>query len=750
MKALHLLLLLVFLLAACAEPQPSAAPTQPIVPTATQPPPAATPTQPPAPPTVAPNEAPTLAPRPEAIGLKPGDQLAELTLRAAQSEQEMDKLLWDYCDPSISDQPGAQEAVECNAPRFERIFIGNGVGVGAGAGSEALDKAWAELIWELYIDDQPVNLPAFGTADVWGGGFRLWNVILENPGLGQHKIRYAVRVAESPDKRVEKTWLVTFKELAEFPELSLVLPEQPTPLPELTSSPRLGSGGLPWWNDRVFYEVFVRSFKDSDGDGIGDFQGLISQLDYLNDGDPTTTVDLGVTGIWLMPIAQSPSYHGYDTTDYETIEADYGTNEDFKQFLAAAHQRGIAVIVDLVMNHTSSQHPWFLDAQQPDSLYRNWYIWDDSPIPYSSPWGSQVWYPLGGSNYYALFWEGMPDLNYRNGDVTRAMREIIAFWLEDMQVDGFRLDAVRHLIEDGAVQANTPETHAWLADFHRYVHSLAPDALTVGEIWDTTEAVVPYVGDEVNLAFEFDLSTAIIEALKDGTNENLLKVQETVLESYGQGQYAAFLTNHDQNRVINTLQRDRNKAKVAASLLLTNPGVPFIYYGEEVGMRGVKPDELIRRPMQWDATPVTAGFTSGTPWQELNNDIPTVNVVTESTDPDSLLNHYRALIQLRNAHAALRTGDLWLVGTSSPQAYAFLRSTSEESFLVLVNLSKETLRDLSLTLARGPLSGPLQAQVALGEGEPAALALNSAGGFDVYRPLPELAPYATVIIQLTP
>lgn len=167
-------------------------------------------------------------------------------------------------------------------------------------------------------------------------------------------------------------------------------------------------------------------------------------------------------------------------------------------------------------------------------------------------------------------------------------------------------------------------------------------------------------------------------------------------------------------------------------------------------MRGVKPDELIRRPMQWDATPVTAGFTSGTPWQELNNDIPTVNVVTESTDPDSLLNHYRALIQLRNAHAALRTGDLWLVGTSSPQAYAFLRSTSEESFLVLVNLSKETLRDLSLTLARGPLSGPLQAQVALGEGEPAALALNSAGGFDVYRPLPELAPYATVIIQLTP
>ncbi len=177
---------------------------------------------------------------------------------------------------------------------------------------------------------------------------------------------------------------------------------------------------VPWWNEQTFYEVFVRSFADSDGDGNGDLQGLIERLDYLNDGDPTTTGDLGVTALWLMPITQSPSYHGYDTTDYTGIEADYGTNEDFRTLIAAAHERGMKVVMDLMLNHTSSEHPWFVDAtSSPDSAMRDWYLWSASDTGQQSPWGTSVWHPGGGGYYLGLFWQGMPDLNYRNDAVTR-------------------------------------------------------------------------------------------------------------------------------------------------------------------------------------------------------------------------------------------------------------------------------------------------------------------------------------------
>jgi hypothetical protein len=500
---------------------------------------------------------------------------------AGVSEEAASTNIWDYCDPIVSDVRDTRIR-NCDVPAFEALFIGNGVGVLASANTAAeLDANWSALHWKLYLDDQPIDLPAFGPIDVWGGTFRLWNVVIEQPTLGKHTLRYVVATSPEFLDPGEATWAFTIKELSEFPELSVQLPPQPTPMPAPSQPPSLGSGGLPWWNDRIFYEVFVRSFKDSDGDGVGDLQGLISQLDYLNDGNPETGDDLGVTGLWLMPVAQSPSYHGYDVTDYKTIEADYGSNEDFKQLMAEAHQRGMVIIVDLVMNHTSSEHPWFLESQNPGSEYRSWYIWDDSPIPFPSPWGSQVWHPLGDSYYYGLFWEGMPDLNYRNGDVTQAMRDVIQFWLRDMGVDGFRLDAVRHLIEDGAIQQNTPETHAWLQDFYRYVHTLSPQALTVGEVWDTSAAVAPYIGDEVDFCFEFDLATAILEAAKRGENNQLVTVQQRVLETYPRGQYASFLTNHDQNRVINHLLKNVDQAKIAATLLLTNPGVGFLTGGVE-------------------------------------------------------------------------------------------------------------------------------------------------------------------------
>ena len=191
-----------------------------------------------------------------------------------------------------------------------------------------------------------------------------------------------------------------------------------TTLPTTTTSSPIAEppttaedAGLKWWNDRVFYEVFVRSFKDSDEDGIGDFRGLTASLDYLNDGDPSSTDDLGITGIWLMPIFPSPSYHGYDVVDYRSINPDYGTMEDFDAFLDAAHQRGIAVIIDLVINHTGVDHPWFQASRAGDPEYADWYLWSDTDPATTGPWGQQVWHQADGRHYFGLFWRGMPDLN---------------------------------------------------------------------------------------------------------------------------------------------------------------------------------------------------------------------------------------------------------------------------------------------------------------------------------------------------
>ena len=236
-----------------------------------------------------------------------------------------------------------------------------------------------------------------------------------------------------------------------------VLPDT-VPTPALASSVIVAPADA-WWNDTVFYEVFVRSFQDSDGDGIGDLQGLIDRLDYLNDGDPATASDLGVTGIWLMPVAQSPSYHGYVTADYYTVEQDYGSNEGFQRLIDEAHRRGIKVLVDLVLNHTSIEHPWFIDsASGPDSDKRDWYIWRPSDDGSRAPWvgGGPVWHKQGDAYYFGLFWEGMPDLNYRNPEVTAEMQNAARFWLEEMGVDGFRLDAAPLTATADGFQAYAP------------------------------------------------------------------------------------------------------------------------------------------------------------------------------------------------------------------------------------------------------------------------------------------------------
>jgi glycosidase len=515
------------------------------------------------------------------------------------------------------------------------------------------------------------------------------------------------------------------------------------------SAPPPPQADVTWWNDRVFYEIFVRSFQDSDGDGIGDLAGLTERLDYLNDGDPRRGDDLGVTGLWLMPVTESPSYHGYDVADYRAVERDYGDAAALKTLIKEAHQRDMVVIVDLVINHTSSEHPWFQAAlADPQSQQRDWYLWSEGDPGYRGPWGQPVWHPRGDAYYYGIFWSGMPDLNYRNPEVTDEIYEITRFWLQDMGVDGFRMDAIRHLIEDGSVQENTPETHQWLRDYYNYYKSLKPEALTVGEVWTRTEDVVPYVGDELDICFEFDLASAILSSAEGGYASTVAGVMQKVDSLYPPQQYATFLTNHDHERTMTQLDGEEAQAKVAAAIYLTLPGVPFIYYGEEIGMTGPKPDERIRTPMQWSDEP-RAGFTAVQPWYAINDDYQQRNVAAQLADEHSLLNHYRALIRLRASYSALRTGDLATVSSADLYVYAYLRYDDENALLAIHNLSDQPVVDYALSMRAGPLRpGTYRARDLLAGSRAAELAVGDNGAFDDYLPLSRLQPNQSVLLLL--
>jgi alpha-amylase len=492
-------------------------------------------------------------------------------------------------------------------------------------------------------------------------------------------------------------------------------PEAVQPAPAATAAAPVDR----WWNDGVFYEIFVRSFADSTSgprahDGIGDFQGLIEKLDYLNDGDPATTADLGITGIWLMPISPSPSYHGYDVTDYYGIHPEYGTRSDFERFVAECHRRGIKVVTDLVLNHSSSRHPWFVKALTGERQYRDRYIFVDADaVPdVRGPWDQQVWQEARGQHYYGIFWSGMPDLNYRNPEVTAEAYRIAEFWLRDMRVDGFRLDAVRHLIEDGDVMSDTPETLAWLRGFRAHVKQVQPEAMLVGEVWTATEIVSEYVdGGSLDLAFEFDVAKAILKSIESGRRDELAYALDNAYAAYPGQQFATFLTNHDQDRIASVLGEEPARLALAASLLLAAPGVPFLYYGEEIGQVGRKPDEMIRSPMPWTAGP-NGGFTQAPrPWEPLQRGHERRNVASQAADPGSLLAHYRRWIRLRQAEPALARGDFRLLDFGRDDVIGWQRTAQGRTLTFVANLGRATVEGLALptdagaTIAVDRLSG---------------------------------------------
>lgn len=459
-----------------------------------------------------------------------------------------------------------------------------------------------------------------------------------------------------------------------------------------------------WARGGTFYEVFVRSFCDSNGDGIGDLPGLISKLDYLNDGNPETDTDLGVDALWLMPIFASPSYHGYDTTDYATVNPEYGTNDDFVRLCQEAHARGIRIILDFVINHTGSDHPWFIDsASSPSSTRRNWYVWAPVDLGWRQPWGGDysTWHPKNGAYYYGLFWSGMPDLNLRTPAVRNTIEQIGTLWLT-RGADGFRLDASRYLIETGGGpgQADTPETHAFWRDFSLHVRTAKPEATLVGENWTDTAIIATYYGsttavvegDELPMNFDFPLASEIVDGVGLGEATAIAKTLADVKALYPAGATdAPFLTNHDMTRLATQLGNDAGKLRTAAAVLLTLPGSPFLYYGEEAGLQnGPTPgDESKRTPMPWNASEAGGGFTTGTPWFPFAPGRDTANISDEQASTDSLLARYRALIKVRGLTPALRQGDIELLTptTGTYPVLAFVRSTGAERVLAVHNLS---------------------------------------------------------------
>jgi len=442
----------------------------------------------------------------------------------------------------------------------------------------------------------------------------------------------------------------------------------------------------------ICYEIFVRSFCDSNGDGIGDLNGITSKLDYLQ--------DLGIKAIWLTPIQSSPSYHKYDVVDYYGIDSEYGTLDDFKKLILEAHKRGIAIIMDLVINHSSAQHPWFRESVKgKDNLYRQFYNWKTSKeikalgiaTREATPdtWQRKPWHLAEGNTekYYGLFWKGMPDLNCGHPPVRQAIYEIGRYWL-NMGVDGFRLDAARHIYPEWEEYKN----YDFWVEFRTEMQKANPDVYLVGEVWNAAEKIAPYFKG-LTANFNFDLSLAIQEIAAneldtDQLIDTLAKNRAIFAQTNPHFVDAIMLTNHDQTRIGSVLKGNINRLKVAANLLLTLPGQPFLYYGEEIGMLGKKPDEFIREPFLWDYREKDRHRARWIkPHYSKSNTV--VPVAGQVNDPYSLLNHYKKLIAFRQSNAVMRDihGEVVPLSSPEPGIIAFTRKTDEDKVWVVHNLT---------------------------------------------------------------
>ena len=453
-------------------------------------------------------------------------------------------------------------------------------------------------------------------------------------------------------------------------------PPTETPVPTQVSL----SGDVVWFGESIYYLLFVRSFRDSDGDGIGDLQGVIDGLDYLQ--------DLGVTGLWLMPVFESPSYHGYDTTDYYRVNPDYGTNEDLQRLIEAVHGREMTILLDLAFNHTSDQHPFFRDAYgNPESEYAGWYRWrNPEQTRYDSFAGVQ----------------SMPRLNFEHSAVRQYAIEVALHWIDPNGdgdfadgADGFRLDVATGL------------PRSFLAELRAALDARNPRALLLGELWTEGAQIARYLqGDGLNAAFDFP-TYMVLTGHHDGVDDgvlagvgdpslvglNMRSLTRLISES---AFLVRFTNNHDTNRVMSDVSGDMARARAAAVWLLTAPGIPMLYYGEEIGMRGVKGagspywDEFRREPMDWYAAETGPGMTTWFRPADRNN-APNdgVSVEEQMDDPASLLSFYRDLARLRLEAPAMRRAAFDLLRQNP--LYVLRRWDEDALYIVAINFTREPL-----------------------------------------------------------
>ena len=458
--------------------------------------------------------------------------------------------------------------------------------------------------------------------------------------------------------------------------------------------------GPDWYKHVAFYHIWVRSFNDTNGDGIGDLKGVTAKLDYI--------VSLGIKAIWLSPFFPTPYFDsGYDISDYRAISPDYGTMADFDELLKEAHKRGLKVFADLVMNHTSIEHPWFLESRaNKTNPKRDWYVWAATPnIPCNTAMpdimGAEAWVyeTTSGEHYFHQFYPQQPDLNYRNQEVVDEMLDTVKFWL-DKGVDGFRVDAIMTLFEgtrDGGGSGeylcmNHPLTHEFLKKV-RVVLDGYSDKAMVAEAWAGAEQTAEYFGsgtNEFHMTFSLDYSAAMQATVLFGAASSVLASYKNVADLTPAGaHYGLWLSNHDQPRVMDSAGNNLQRAAAAAVMLMTLPGTPFLYYGDEVGMKhgtGVVVDsrDESRTPMQWTSG-ANCGFTTGTPWLAVAPGCDTNNVQAMEADSTSILALYRKLIALRNRVPIFGTGTVTSLQSDKGNVMVFARTDAGRGMLVVIS-----------------------------------------------------------------
>jgi maltose alpha-D-glucosyltransferase/alpha-amylase len=486
-----------------------------------------------------------------------------------------------------------------------------------------------------------------------------------------------------------------------------------------------------WYKDAVIYQLHVRTFCDSNADGIGDFVGLTQRLDYLQ--------ELGTSAIWLLPFYPSPLRDdGYDIADYTTVHPSYGTLEDFKAFLNAAHNRGLRVIIEMVLNHTSDQHPWFQEARSSrDNPKRDWYVWSDTDTKYQgvriifldTEMSNWTWDPVSKSYYWHRFFSHQPDLNFDNPAVFEATWEVMKFWL-DLGVDGFRLDAVPYLVErEGTPCENLPETHAIIREIRKRLDQSYPGKMLLAEANQWPSDVRAYFGegDEFHAAFHFPLMPRMFMAVKLEDRKPIIEILDQTPAIPENCQWCIFLRNHDEltlemvtdierdymydeyatdktmrinlgirRRLAPMMENDRRRIELLNGLLMSMPGTPIIYYGDEIGMGDniyLGDRNGVRTPMQWNGG-TNAGFSFADPERLysplISNSVygyQVVNVDSQKRSNHSLLSWMKALIKTRNSYRVFSRGTMEFLRPSNHRVLAYIRELGNDKILVVNNLS---------------------------------------------------------------